>query len=163
MACGDAVTLVVGRRIVKECWWSVMPQLHSLQHSWCVVFLVLVHNPSLSRTHSVCFCFSRCLSVSVQAERDASLSDLRSRLVCTAVLCSAWCFLSRPLVSLVMPLSIRGSEKPCWMPLARSSVMLAPNSAMLARSSVIVARSSVTLVQRYMKRVTLLSSCDRIW
>jgi hypothetical protein len=47
------------------------------------------------------------------AQLAAQLSDLRSRLVCTAVLCSAWCFVSRPLVSLVMPLSIRGSEKPC--------------------------------------------------
>ncbi len=61
---------------------------------------------------------------------------------CVPRCCSAWCFVSRPLVSLVMPLSIRGSEKPCWMPLARSSVMLA---------------------QRYVKRVTLLSNSDRVW
>jgi hypothetical protein len=69
------------------------------------------------------------------AQLAAQLSDLRSRLVCTAVLCSAWCFVSRPLVSLVMPLSIRGSEKPCWMPLAQSSV----------------------------KRVARLINCDQSW
>jgi hypothetical protein len=135
----------------------VMPQLHSSQHSWCVVFrppivilraqsLALPH-PSflctpLSLTHSVRFWLSRCMSGSVQAERDAALrdrdaqlSDLRARLVCVAMLCSAWCLVSRPLVSLVMPISIRGSEKPCWMRLARSSV----------------------------KRVARLINCDRSW
>ncbi len=160
-----------------------MLQLHSSPLSWCVahsrlyacalpVYSLLLCLIPVSSSHSdtythsfdgCVFRLSRCVSGSVQAERDASLSDLRARLVCVAVLCSAWCFVSRPLVSLVMPLSIRGSKTPCWMPLARSSVMLARSSVTLARSSVTLARSSVMLAQRYVKRVTLLSNSDRIW
>ncbi len=116
----------------------------------CLIPISSSHSDTHTHSFDGCvFRLSRCMSGSVQAERDAALrdcdaqlSDLRARLVCTAVLCSAWCFVSRPLVSLVMPLLIRRSEKPCWMPLARSSVIVA---------------------QRYVKRVTLLINCDRIW